>query len=137
MYLIDTNIWLERLLDQEQATEVGLFLSRVTTDQLAITDFTVHSIGIILTRLNHGEAFLQFVDDVFTNGGVTLLSVQPQHLRHVLQAMRRFGLDFDDAYQYVAAELTDAQVISFDEHFDRTDRKPQTPREALAQGGMS
>lgn len=27
MYLVDTNIWLERLLDQERSAEVGRFLS--------------------------------------------------------------------------------------------------------------
>lgn len=26
MYLVDTNIWLERLLDQERSAEVGRFL---------------------------------------------------------------------------------------------------------------
>jgi len=29
MYLVDTNIWLERLLDQEKSDEVGEFLSAV------------------------------------------------------------------------------------------------------------
>ena len=27
MYLVDTNIWLERLLDQEKSEEVGNFLT--------------------------------------------------------------------------------------------------------------
>jgi len=27
-------------------------------------------------------------------------------------AMERFGLDFDDAYQYVAAEQVDAVIVS-------------------------
>ncbi len=26
MYLVDTNVWLERLLDQEKSVEVGEFL---------------------------------------------------------------------------------------------------------------
>ncbi len=28
-----------------------------------------------------------------------------------------FGLDFDDAYQYVAAEMYDVELVSFDEDF--------------------
>ena len=34
MYLVDTNIWLERLFDQERSTEVGQFLARIPTNQL-------------------------------------------------------------------------------------------------------
>ena len=29
MYLVDTNVWLERLLDQERSSEVGQFLASV------------------------------------------------------------------------------------------------------------
>ncbi len=43
MYLIDTNIWLERLLDQERSSEVGSFLDRMSSNHLFITDFSFHS----------------------------------------------------------------------------------------------
>jgi predicted nucleic acid-binding protein len=52
MYLVDTNVWLERILDQAQSNEVGRFLSHVPSEHLAITDFALHSIGVVLTRLN-------------------------------------------------------------------------------------
>ena len=68
MYLVDTNVWLERLLDQERSAEVGQFLSRIPADRLLMSDFTLHSIGIILTRLGQGEVLLRFVDDVFVAG---------------------------------------------------------------------
>jgi hypothetical protein len=45
MYLVDTNVWLERLLDQERSEDVAEFLDRVSSDLLAITDFGFHSIG--------------------------------------------------------------------------------------------
>lgn len=45
--------------------------------------------------------------------------------------MDRFNLDFDDACQYVAAELFNAVVVSFDGDFDRTDRGRQTPADIL------
>ena len=51
MYLVDTNIWLERLLDQERSAEVGQFLAQTSTNQLLMTDFTLHSIEVILDRL--------------------------------------------------------------------------------------
>jgi len=41
MYLLDTNIWLERLLEQERATEVSQFLEAVPGSELDITDGTL------------------------------------------------------------------------------------------------
>ena len=131
MYLVDTNIWLERLLDQERSAEVGQFLTQTPTGQLMMSDFTLHSIGVILDRLEKRHVLLQFVDDVFVQGGVTLASVQPEAMHDLVGAMERFGLDFDDAYQYVAAEQVDAVLVSFDSDLDRTDRKRRTPDEIL------
>ena len=58
MYLVDTNVWLERLLEQEKAAEVGRFLEQVATERLFITDFSFHSIGIIMSRLNRKEGWI-------------------------------------------------------------------------------
>ena len=102
-----------------------------------MSDFTLHSIGVILDRLGKRHVLLQFVDDVFIQGEVTLASVQPEAMHHLVGAIDRFGLDFDDAYQYVAAEQVDAAIVSFDSDFDRTDRKRQTPGEILQEEDAS
>ncbi len=44
MYLLDTNIWLERLLNQARTAEVEQFLNQISAEQIFITDFTLHSI---------------------------------------------------------------------------------------------
>ncbi len=36
MYLVDTNVWLELLLEQEREEEVRQFLQSVDADQLSI-----------------------------------------------------------------------------------------------------
>ncbi len=41
----------------------------------------------------------------------------------------KFNLDFDDAYQYVAAEKYTLTLVSFDADFDRTERGKKTPGE--------
>jgi predicted nucleic acid-binding protein len=46
--------------------------------------------------------------------------------------MDHFDLDFDDAYQYVAAEKSGPVVAGFDGDFDRTERGRKTPAEILA-----
>jgi hypothetical protein len=37
VYLVDTNVWLERLLDQERSEEVGQFLDRTPTELINLT----------------------------------------------------------------------------------------------------
>jgi predicted nucleic acid-binding protein len=44
MYLLDTNIWLERLLGQPKANEVGQLLGLIPSDEIFITDFVFHSL---------------------------------------------------------------------------------------------
>lgn len=43
--------------------------------------------------------------------------------------MYLLNLDFDDAYQYVAAEKYTLTLVSFDADFDRTERGKKTPGE--------
>ena len=102
MFLIDTNVWLEHLLGQTKSDDVRHFLGKVTSNELFITDFTFHSIGLILSRLHHFETFQQFIKDTFVDAEVSLLHLKPEEIEQVLQIIKAFKLDFDDAYQYVA-----------------------------------
>lgn len=113
MYLVDTNVWLERLLNQEKSDEVGQFLNQVSARDLSVTDFTFHSICVILTRLAHAEVLLDFVQDVFVDAAVKLVSLTPDETRAVVDAIDKYKLDFDDAYQYVAAERNELTLIQF------------------------
>ena len=131
MYLVDTNVWLERLLDQERSWEVGRFLDLVSSDQLFITDFAFHSIGIVLSRLNCVGAFLQFVRDAFIDGDVSIVCLGPEDMAKVVDVMQKFNLDFDDAYQYVVAERYGLTIVSFDSDFDRTERGHKVPKDLL------
>lgn len=56
-----------------------------------------------------------------------LVAVQPEAMHRVVAVMEKYNLDFDDVYQYVAAEQTGAVIVSFDRDFDRTDRRRQSP----------
>jgi uncharacterized protein len=51
MYLVDTNVWLESILDQERAEEVRSFMRQVEGRLLAITEFSIYSVGITLSHL--------------------------------------------------------------------------------------
>jgi predicted nucleic acid-binding protein len=129
VYLVDTNVWLERLLDQTKAEQVGQFLSRTPSDQLFISDFAFHSIGVILGRLERTDILLLFARDTFVDGAVSLVHLEPEDTPQLVQAMTQFSLDFDDAYQYVIAEKYDLTLVSLDGDFDHTERGRRAPQE--------
>jgi predicted nucleic acid-binding protein len=132
MYLVDTNVWLEPLLQQEGAEEAVQFLTRTPTENLFISDFSFNSVGLILTRRNRRlDLLLDFVRDVFTNGAVGLVRLEPQDTPDIVAAINQFNLDFDDAYQYVAAQRNNLIIVSFDNDFNRTPEGRRTPAEII------
>lgn len=78
MYLIDTNVWLELLLERENAEEVRQFFNTTESDLLAITEFSLYSIGIILTRLRRNEVFEEFLSDILEDSGVLRIRLESQ-----------------------------------------------------------
>ncbi len=131
MFLVDTNVWPERVLDRARSAEVGAFLDRIPSERLFSTDFAFHSIGLVLSRLNRQEALTQFVNDAFVHGAGVLIHLRPEDTPRLVHAMEQFELDFDDAYQYVAAAKYQLTVVSLDGDFDRTERGRKTPADIL------
>ena len=86
---------------------------------------------MILARFGETEALRSFVKDAFSDGDVTLLHLMPEDTEYILQVMRKFSLDYDDAYQYVAAEKYNLIIVSFDADFERTIRGRKSPGEVL------
>ncbi len=132
MYLVDTNVWLELLLEQEKADQVRQFLQATEARFLWLTEFSLYSIGVILTRLRKDDLFEDFVSDTIDDSGVKRIRLDTSELRQLLAVRQRFQLDFDDAYQYVAAQKYNLTVVSFDTDFDRTERGRKTPAELLS-----
>lgn len=126
-FLVDTNVWLELLLKQERALEARNFFNAHDSHELAITDFSVHSIGIILINLKELDLFLDFLRDSFQEPGVMIVSLDTIDLNQLAANAKKFGMDFDDAYQYSAAEKYDLRIVSFDRDFDRTEMGRKTP----------
>jgi hypothetical protein len=75
---------------------------------------------------------LTFVQDVLIDGAVALVALQPTHMQRVVDVMNMYRLDFDDAYQYVAAERYGAAIVSFDDDFNRAPLGRTTPAQILA-----
>jgi predicted nucleic acid-binding protein len=133
MYLLDTNIFLEMLLDQDRADDVERFLRHTPPEQLYLSEFALYSLGIILLRRNEYDTFLRLVEDLMLVGGMGLVRLGVDDMPDIVRAAQRFNLDFDDAYQYAAAEKYNLTIVSFDGDFDRTEKRRKTPAEVLVE----
>jgi len=131
VYLIDTSILLELLLDQEKTQEVEQLLRRVPPETLHLSEFSLYSVGIVLLRRRMQDVFARFVDDLLLSGGVRLVRLSLEDMQAIGSKAERFNLDFDDAYQYVAAEKHNLTIVSYDADFDRTERGRKTPAQAV------
>lgn len=129
--LLDTNIFLEILLSQEKSKEAILLLSNTNKYDFFISDFSLHSIGILLFRRRQHEIFKKFFDDIIIGGIATLITLPFREFDRIIKYAQQFNLDFDDAYQYALSEYYGLTIVSFDSDFDNTIKGRKTPAELL------
>ena len=129
--LIDTNIVLEVILEQAKAEEARALLAKTEEHEFFISDYALHSIGLLLFRRKQHPVFQQFLDDMMLQAGMMVASLSVEDMRSVIEAAQRFNLDFDDAYQYAVAERYELTIVSFDADFDRTEQGRKTAGEIL------
>jgi len=116
MFLVDTNVFLEILLKRDKKEDCKKFLDN-NIENLNITDFSLHSIGVILFRYGKEEVFRKFVEDIMPN--IKLLSLPMELYREVVNVRKSLNLDFDDAYQYSVAKYRGLKVVTMDRDFER------------------
>jgi len=136
-YLVDTNVWLERLLDQEKSEIASRFLDLTSVEDLFVSDFSIHSIGVILSRLKKLDVFEKFLDDLFINGQIEQLSLNSVELLDVISNIQEFSLDFDDAYQLSVSQKYDLIIVTFDKDFNAKGIRKNTPDEIIHQQGTT
>ncbi len=90
--------------------------------------------NVFLFRRGQHATFQEFVKDMFIDAGLSLMALQPEDMEMIVHAACKFGLDFDDAYQYGICEKYNLTLVSLDSDFDRTDRGRKQPGEILAAG---
>ncbi len=116
MFLVDTNVFLEILLKQEKKEDCKRFLSN-NIGNLHITDFSLHSIGVILFRYSKEEIFQNFVEDVIPT--FKLLSLPTELYRELANVRKNLNLDFDDAYQYSMARYYGLKLVTMDKDLEK------------------
>jgi predicted nucleic acid-binding protein len=126
-FLIDTNIFLEVVLAQSKASDAQELLSKTEEYEFFISDYSLHSIGLLFFRRRQHDVFRQFLTDMISIAGIKMIALLPRNMEDVINTAQKFSLDFGDAYQYVAAEQYGLTIISFDSDFDRTEKGRKTP----------
>ena len=118
-YLVDTNVFLEILLNQAGRKKCETFLQN-EKGAAWISDFTLHSIGVLLFRQKRPELFDQFTADTLPQ--LTILSLSETGYSRLAEVNTRYGLDFDDAYQFSVARENKLAIVTQDKDFQRVQR---------------
>jgi len=129
--LVDTNLFIEVLLHQVSAGEARTFLENRKGHDLFVTDFALHSIGLLLFRQKQHQVFRQFLQDMMGGVGIGMVSLTAREMDSLVGLAAKFNLDFDDAYQYSAAIRHGLKIVSFDADFDRTTEGRLLPTDVL------
>ncbi|MDY6970608.1 MAG: PIN domain-containing protein [Spirochaetota bacterium] len=116
MYLVDTNMFLEILLQQDKSKDCKSFLNK-NIGSLNISDFSFHSIGIILFKNNDEKIFLKFISDILPN--TNLVYLPQDDYKEVINIKQKIKLDFDDSYQYSLCRRFELKLITVDHDFKR------------------
>jgi predicted nucleic acid-binding protein len=82
-----------------------------------MSDFSLHSIGVILFKYHKQDVYRKFIADMIPN--VKLISLPVMLYDKIIDMSQSFNLDFDDAYQCVAAKYYELKIITMDKDFKK------------------
>jgi predicted nucleic acid-binding protein len=117
MYLVDTNIFLEILLKQDKSDKCKSFLND-NIGLLNISDFSLHSIGVILFRQNQLHDYQSFINDTIPN--INLVNLPKSSYPELVNTKESQNLDFDDSYQYLICKSYSLELVTMDADFKKT-----------------
>ncbi len=121
MYLVDTNIFLEVLLLQKRKDECESFLTLLRKGKQIgiITDFTIHSIIVVMSNFNKLNELKVFLLSLTAYKGLKIYHTNLADEIKATELALKENLDMDDAIQYSAAlSLNVKAILSFDKHFN-------------------
>ena len=132
MYLIDTNIFLEVLLEQEKSKECEILINKISQGDIVfyVSSFTLHSIEVIMIKNNKSSELTSFLSDIIASKIIRLDTNTNDEL-NTLKMMKELKLDFDDTIQYYLCEKYNLKIVSYDRHFDNTHVERLEPDDLL------
>lgn len=132
MILIDTNIFIELLLDQEKSSQCQKFLAKASRGEIkcVVTSFTVHAVEGLLTQKS--KKIENFLKNIEKSTGIQVIQTEIGREREISKIAQESELDFDDSLQLSTARRTGAEkIVSFDSDFDNKDVERVTPSQVI------
>ena len=118
MFLLDTNIFLEIALSQEKSDLCKNFIKE-NGSKSYISDFSLHSIGIILFRHGEKDSFVLFLEDILNQ--ISVIGLPLERIRELPVISDTYKLDYDDAYQAAICREYGLQLVTMDKDFKRVE----------------
>ncbi len=131
MYLVDTNVFLEIFLRRQNSSITKRFLRETPFSHIYVTDLSIYTIGTIMFKHGLHSAYKQFISDLFSGGEVWRIQLIEDNTQSIAETAEKYALNFHDAYQYVAAQLYNLTMVSYNEAFDATERGRKVPADLL------
>ncbi len=132
-YLLDTNIFLEILLEQHKAKICKELIVKMINKgvPIFISDFSFFSIAIKLAKANKIDEFMDFKKELIDSGYVRIARLDPKtEFEEIANILKDFT--FDDAYQYLLCRLKNMELITLDSDFYKVeDIKVHHPEDIL------
>ncbi len=119
MYLIDTNIFLELLLNQDKKEIARNILIRLENREFdaVISGFSLHSIEFILSIKKKNRELKEFLLALLDFPNIFIYYTTLEEDLEIIDIMEKNHLDFDDANQYYIARKFNAGIMTFDNDF--------------------
>ncbi|MDP1623322.1 MAG: type II toxin-antitoxin system VapC family toxin [Bacteroidales bacterium] len=115
-FLFDTNIFLEVLLGQEKKESCKKLLVDFK-GIIFLSEFSIHSIGVILFKQKKFAIFDNFISDIAHNGSIISLPLVKYPQISIIA--QKYHLDFDDAIQTAVAIEHKLGIITIDNDFKK------------------
>jgi predicted nucleic acid-binding protein len=115
-FLFDTNIFLEVLLSQDKKETCKKLLIDFQ-GPIFISEFSVHSIGIILFKQKKFQYFDQFINDIAINASIITIPLLKYPQISIIA--QKYKLDFDDAMQSLIALKNNLGIITLDSDYKK------------------
>ena len=113
-FLFDTNIFLEILLDQAKK-EVCKKLLNENIGNIYLSDFSLHSIGVILLKKKKLKIFDEFLRDILPHS--IILMLPKDKYSEITDFSSKYKMDFDDTYQSLIAIEFEIGIKTMDTDF--------------------
>ncbi|HSA58144.1 MAG TPA: PIN domain-containing protein [bacterium] len=120
MYLFDTNVFLEILLEQEKEQVCKKALGSINERQPGwITSFSLHAIQALMGNAKRCGALKTFLESCQENPHLFCYATTLEEDMEIAQLIPKLKLDFDDALQYYVARKQKLTLVTFDQDFQK------------------